>query len=58
MANDRRWSPPMARNPFRLLGPGQHIIAKAHKAGVDTTSRPAIEHWRRTGEIKLPDGSE
>jgi len=47
----RRWSPPVARNVFRLLPPGPHIIAKAMAAGVDTSSRPAIEHWRQTGVV-------
>lgn len=44
------WNGP-ALNVFRLLPPAQHIIAKAHAAGVDTTSRPAIELWRRTGVV-------
>jgi hypothetical protein len=46
-----RWSPPLARNPFRILPPGQHIIARAAKAGVDTRLRPAIEYWRATGIV-------
>jgi len=50
-AMKRRWSPPVARNVFRLLPPGPHIIAKAMAAGVDTSSRPAIEHWRQTGVV-------
>ncbi len=41
-------------NRFRLLPPGQTLIAKAAKAGVDTRSKPAIEHWKRTGEIRPP----
>lgn len=40
-----------ARNHFRLLPPGPHIIARAARAGVDTASRPAIEHWLRTGVV-------
>lgn len=46
----RPWNGP-ALNHFRLLPPAQHIIAKANKAGVDTTSKPAIEHWRETGVV-------
>jgi hypothetical protein len=38
-------------NRFKLLPPSQRIIALARAAGVDTRSRPAIEHWRRTGEV-------
>lgn len=41
---------PTARpNMFRLLGPPQHVIAKAAKAGVNTRSRPEIDAWRRAG---------
>ncbi len=47
----RPWRNGPAFNPFRILPPAQHIIAKAAKAGVDTTSRPAIEEWRRTGKV-------
>jgi DNA-binding helix-hairpin-helix protein with protein kinase domain len=39
-----------ARNPFRLLPPSQALIARAHRAGVDTTSRPAIAAWQAGGE--------
>lgn len=46
-----RYFPPVARNPFRLLPPGQGIIARAAKAGVDTRLRPAIEYWRATGIV-------
>jgi hypothetical protein len=39
-----------ARNPFRLLPPSQTIIARASRAGIDTTSRTAIAEWRADGE--------
>lgn len=37
-------------NPFRLLPPGQAVIDRARKAGVDTRSRQAIAEWRADGE--------
>jgi hypothetical protein len=49
------------RNVFKLLPPGQNIIARAHRAGVDTTSLPAIRAWREAGEPKewtCPNQSE
>lgn len=36
-------------NMFRILPPGQHIIRRAARAGVNTRSRPEIEAWRRAG---------
>jgi hypothetical protein len=38
------------RNVFRLLPFGPNIIARAARAGVDTTSTPAIRAWRAAGE--------
>lgn len=45
------WLSRPARNVFAELPPGPHIIARAARAGVDTKSRPAIEHWLRTGVV-------
>ena len=45
-----KWLDRAGFNPFRLLPPGQAVIARARKAGVDTTSRPAIAEWRADGE--------
>lgn len=49
-----RYRYPTARpaNMFRLLPPGQSTIARANRAGVNTTSRPAIAAWRAAGEPK------
>lgn len=44
------WLDHKAENPFRKLPPGPNIIARARAAGVDTTSRPAIDAWRKAGE--------
>jgi hypothetical protein len=51
MTDRGRYFADRARNPFRLLPPGPAIIARAARAGVDTASRPAIEHWLRTGIV-------
>lgn len=48
----RPFNPNRIVNPFRLLPIPQHVIARARAAGVDTKSKPAIEHWRRTGEVR------
>lgn len=44
------WPTSRPRNPFSLLPPGPHIIERAMRAGVDTTSRAAIRAWREAGE--------
>ncbi len=38
------------RNWIALLRPGQNIIKRAARAGVDTSSREAIDAWRAAGE--------
>lgn len=38
------------RNWIALLPPGQRIIAKAQRAGVDTRYRTNINAWRAAGE--------
>jgi len=37
------------RNPFRLLGPAQHILTAARRCGVDTTRRAEVFAWRKAG---------
>lgn len=37
-------------NLFRLLPPGQNVLDRARKAGVDTRSSAEVKAWRRAGE--------
>jgi hypothetical protein len=48
----RNWfaTPTVARNPFRQLPPSQAVLARARKAGVDSSNGAAVEEWRRLGE--------
>lgn len=50
MKRPRRVQRQAARDYLRLLPPSQKIIARAYAAGVDTSSRQAIDAWRAAGE--------
>jgi hypothetical protein len=39
-----------ARNPFRLLPPSQAVLARARRAGIDSSNRQAVAEWRADGE--------
>jgi len=47
-----RWPTERPRNPFRLLRPAQHHLARARRAGVDTSSLERYDAWRAAGRPK------